>query len=214
MRPMLKQSTMNASKRLRATTHRHQLLKRKRLKRPNNVFCVSLQREWGYSHSLIYFMTTFQVLLDRLNNFHPTQEVYTVIDNSEPEMVALNIKQLMASRNRLGDFLSPKISEDPYFKTKEAAKAYADRKKRMYPETPYDRPNLRINGFFHSTIEATRMGASVKFDAMAGFTPSIDAKYNNTALGLSPDSKSAFSEAVILPEVLRQMKIKTGLGKK
>jgi len=159
-------------------------------------------------------MTTAKMLLDRLSAFSMLNEVHKIIDSNTQNLVILNIQQLMAGKNRLGDYLTPKITDDPFFKTRKQAEAYAAWKKRMYPFTPYNQPNLRINGYLHSTIDAIRVGNVISFDAMAGFTPAIDAKYNNTAFGLSPVHKELIRQHLIIPELRQQLHIKVGITSK
>src|ERR1041384_7595437 len=92
----------------------------------------------------------------RLKGFDIITEVADSVDETKEAMIELNRKQLLRGLDNDGEYLSPKYSEDPYFKSKESAARYAAWKKRIEPEKtdrPEDVPNLYIIGTFHSSIK-------------------------------------------------------------
>ena len=118
----------------------------------------------------------------------------------------LNIEQLMQGLNSLGESLSPKYSEDPYFKSRESALRYARWKKKLFPDTPFDTPNLIIIGTFHNSITAKTSGNQVQFRASATFASSIAAKYGSKELGLSPESKQTAYREIVKPDLVTGIK--------
>lgn len=125
-----------------------------------------------------------------------------ILQRNEAQVRELNIQQLMAGLNNQGRQLSPKYSEDPYFKKPGAGLRYAAWKKKLFPETPFDVPNLIIVGTLHNSVTARRAGDQVQFAASASFAGSVAAKYGNSELGLSPESKqTAFRTIVKQPLV-------------
>lgn len=135
-----------------------------------------------------------------------------IIDNNREAIADINREQLHQGLNRFGRPLSPKYSEDPYFTTAAAAKAYADWKHRLFPDTPYDTPNLIINGYFHSSISMRVVGDSARFEASASFAKSIEGKYNNSALGLNEGGKTEAFNTIIRPPLVRRLADKLGVN--
>ena len=114
----------------------------------------------------------------------------------------------MAGINAEGKPLSPKYSEDPYFKSRESALRYARWKQKLFPDTPFDTPNLIITGVFHAGITVSRAGEQLRFEGKASFSGSVAAKYGGTELGLSPDSKQKAYREIVKPELVAAMREK------
>lgn len=134
----------------------------------------------------------------------------TIMEQNSDDVVDLNKKQLRKGLNRFGQQLSPKYSEDPYFKTAASAKRYADWKKRLFPDMTYDVPNLIITGVYHNSISMAKSGNSLRFAASASFSASVAAKYQGSELGLTDESKhTAYTEIVKAP-LLREVAAITG----
>lgn len=118
--------------------------------------------------------------------------------------------QLMKGEGVDGRPLSPKISQDPYFKSPESAKRYADWKHQLYPETPYDVANLTITGYYHNSLSLTATITRVQYDAGASFSNSIAAKYGNKQLGLNDDSLTTAWNKVVKPSFITIFTYKVG----
>ena len=125
----------------------------------------------------------------------------------------LNRKQLMQGKGRDGKPLAPKYSEDPWFKTPQAAANYAGWKHKLYPQTPYDVPNLIITGVYHASISVQASTDSLTYDASASFAGAIAGKYNNNALGLNEDSKHTAVAQIVMEPLLNYVAANTGLKK-
>ena len=142
----------------------------------------------------------------RLKKVDITKIAGQSLQRNSDKVRELNIQQLMQGLNSEGQQLSPKYSEDPYFKSRESALRYARWKKKLFPDTPFDVPNLIIIGTFHNSVTAKRAGNQVQFRASATFASSIAAKYGNKELGLSPDSKQTAYREIVRPDLVAGVK--------
>lgn len=134
--------------------------------------------------------------------------IETIVARYGHELVGLNQSQLLLGRNTDGELLSPTYLNDPYFKTKEAAQAYAAKKKRLewahrpriifpinYPNKPSDTPNLIVRGNFHdgmyvkSSSDSFTIGSRPRAPLTITDADDIERKYNNKVFGLTPLSK-------------------------
>lgn len=155
-------------------------------------------------------MPTGAEILRRMQRVNILDMAGTIMEQKADEVVELNKKQLHKGLNRFGQQLSPKYSEDPYFKTAAAAKKYADWKKRLFPDMTYDVPNLIINGYYHNSISMAKAGNSLRFTASASFSASVASKYQGSELGLSPESKQTAYTEIVKPPLLQQVAAITG----
>jgi hypothetical protein len=155
-------------------------------------------------------MPTGAEILRRMQRVNIIDMAGSIMEQNADEVVELNKKQLLKGLNRFGQQLSPKYSEDPYFKTAAAAKRYADWKKKLFPNMTYDVPNLIINGVYHNSISMARAGNSLRFSASASFAGSIESKYQGSALGLTDQSKSTAYTEIVKPPLLQQVSAITG----
>jgi len=118
-----------------------------------------------------------------------------IVANHTDELTELNRKQLMKGKSNTGDFLTPRHSQNPFFKTPQAALAYARWKQKITPETPFDVPNLFIIGRYHSSISFKVEANKLVGDASAPFAANIEKTFKGTAIGLNPDArKEAYEE--------------------
>lgn len=86
--------------------------------------------------------------------------------------------------------ITPKYSQDPYFKTKEAAIKYANWKQNITPNTKRDpdTPNLFINGHFYNSLNNVVNATNIQVKTTSPLGSDIVKKYP-TALGLINDNK-------------------------
>ena len=159
-------------------------------------------------------MTTMADFAKKLDKFNMRKATGDILSKNEEKLKDMNIEQLMQGKNSEGKPLSPKYSEDPYFKSREAALNYARWKKRLFPQTPFDTPNLIIVGRFHSSVFVRRSGDQLQFGATVAFAGSVASKYGEKELGLSPENKGkVWSDIVknpLVEEFCRQTGAKAG----
>lgn len=127
-------------------------------------------------------------MLRRLQAISIEGTVGPIIDQNLERLTLLNLKQLKQGKNNRGELLSPKHSENPFFKTPQAAANYAAWKHRLNPDAPYDVPDLKITGVYWDSISFERRGNTVTADASAPFAGKIAQTFNGTPLGLDDDS--------------------------
>lgn len=156
---------------------------------------------------------TIAWFLRRIQATSLTDIAGNVAERNASALVDLNKHQLNKGINRFGGYLSPKYSEDPWFKSAESAKRYADWKKRLYPEMTYDVPNLIITGYYHGGIAMKRMGSRLNFSNDVSFAASVEAKYKGSQLGLSPASKKT-AWGIIRPAFVRELAKQIGVKTK
>lgn len=145
---------------------------------------------------------------DRID-FYAT--VSSIMAAKRNELVELQKEQLHKGIGRDGRYLSPKHSEDPYFKSRESALRYARWKKDLFPDSTYDVPNLFIVGVYHGSISIDVSKSDVRYQASATFAPDIDSKYGNNVLGLTDESKSSAWRELLRQPIVKELKQKTGL---
>lgn len=143
-------------------------------------------------------------MAERWRRLDISGETGKILAGNAAMLADLNAGQLMLGLGNDGKTLSPKISEDPFFKNAAAAKRYADWKHKLFPETPYDSPNLTVDGYKRGDIEVRVEGNMLKFSLTTPFAASAQSKYKGNHLGLSPDSKrTAWSNIVHTPLVAK-----------
>jgi len=154
-------------------------------------------------------MTGYQ-LLQKVQQVDIVNMSGAIIDKKSADVIALNKAQLHKGIGRDGLQLSPKYSEDSYFKTAEAAANYAAWKKRLFPEMTFDVPNFIITGLYHSSISIKIASESVIFESSASFAPNIAAKTKNNTLGLTTESKATVWMDIVKHPLLQEVKQITG----
>lgn len=150
-------------------------------------------------------------MLKRVREVNLTEIAGRIVEENAEKLADINKAQLMKGKNNRGEMLSPKHSENPWFKTKEAALRYASWKHRLYPETPFDVPNLIITGVYHRSISVSRSGDNVDFKASAVFAGNIENTFKGTALGLNDDSMVAVRNDIIQPPLVKEVARELGV---
>lgn len=135
-------------------------------------------------------------------------------------------EQLESGQDGNGAPLSPTYLEDDYFrnrkipwhrtdedtgKTYVGAEGYRDWKRDITPPVkgtmlglpprPADVPNLRIDGTFHSAINAKRVGDVIVIDPGNGRGPAIVSKYSDSILDMGPVTVEYFISTFMLPAI-------------
>lgn len=98
--------------------------------------------------------------------------------------------------------LQPSYLNDPFFKTRKEAVKYMRWKERITPpvrselglrERPVKTPNLRINGYFHHSIQAVRVDGGLKVVSHGvDFAKDVENKYGNALYQLGRTAKRKF----------------------
>lgn len=151
----------------------------------------------------------------RLKPFDIRREVAESIQATEDAYLVLNRKQLRRGRDKNDNYLSPKYSEDPYFKSKEAALRYANWKKSIDVQTdkPFDVPNLYINGRFHNSLHLVANTRVIDFISASPDAKGIEQKFNqNKIYGLTDESKAKYIPENLFPELKQRITSKLGFG--
>ncbi len=149
----------------------------------------------------------------RFEKFNLIDEAADIMQQHEQELADYNRMQLYKGLDADGNFLSPKYSEDPFFKSKESAARYAQWKKDITPDPdrPLDVPNLFINGYYHFSIIAVVRGNVVEFVSNNAIGDSIKRKYKR-ANGLTDESIQKYRGVLLFPLLVRRIAAKTGVG--
>lgn len=142
-----------------------------------------------------------------------------VVSRERGVLLSLNKDQMLLGRNTDGKPFRPTYLNDPYFKTREQAKAYAAMKKKLesehharienptlYPEKSPNTPNLIVTGPFQDGMFITTDTKSFLIGSTYADSDEIESKYDNLVFGISPESKKFFYEHYIHPELLKLLK--------
>lgn len=149
-------------------------------------------------------MGTIADMNRKIQSLHLTALAEKVIAAHTDEMEELQKRQLMQGKDNTGALLTPRHSQNPFFKTPQAAQAYARWKQRITPETPFDVPNLFITGeVYHKGISFKVATERVIADSSAPFAGKVEQTYKNKQLGLNNDSKVELWEDTIRNPIVK-----------
>jgi hypothetical protein len=151
-------------------------------------------------------------LIDSIEVFDPEAEVIQIVEENTAKIADMQRDQMLEGRGVDGDFIRPYYSENPYFKTPEAAKRYAKWKQKITPnpQRPEDVPNLTINNFFHNSLSSKVDGDEFEIETDASFGEDVFSVHKN-ARGLNEEKRLLFAENITLPKFAQVLKEKTGL---
>lgn len=135
-------------------------------------------------------VSNFKRLRDGWNSVDLPEIVADIAEEHEAELAQMNREQLLAGKDNQGRYLI-KYTDDPFFKSREAAIRYMNWKKHISPnkDKPADVADFFISGYTHGTIFANRQGKSIVFDSTGRFNASILQKTNGAYLGLNEESR-------------------------
>ena len=148
-------------------------------------------------------------IIEGLSNFESNIEgivMDEIMDHSE-ELEEMNRDQMLEGIDSYGNPIRPKYSEDPFFKTAEAARKYAEWKMRISPRTgrDIDTPNLFINGFYHSGIKARLADKKIYTSNTSNFGMEVTSTFS-TAEGIAPDNIAILAEKYVAPKIIQELK--------
>lgn len=134
-------------------------------------------------------------------------ELRTLFEASETAILQMQCGQLMEGKDSSGKDIRPYYSEDPYFHSKETAKAYAAWKKRITPNPRRrdDAPNLYINGRFHSELGVYYKPDGFKIDGVSWYAMGIVHKYGLDTFGLNEANRNEIIRPYV-PQIMEHMK--------
>lgn len=151
-------------------------------------------------------------LIDDLDKFDSHQVLLEIVEKNQEVIVDLQSEQWLEGRGVDGDFIRPFYSENPYFKTRDAATRYARWKAKITPnpERPFDVPNLYINGYLHGSLFVRFSGDEFEPDSTVSFADDAFSVHAN-AKGLNAKTRLQFAEQITLPQFAAALLEKTGL---
>jgi hypothetical protein len=126
--------------------------------------------------------------------------VLSLAIEAEPSIVELNRSQLWEGKTNEGKDITPKYSENPFFKSKESAEKYANWKQKITPgkTRKKDVPNLFIDGTFYDSIYAKLYGDEININSNIALGTKIIAVHKKV-LGLNKESLRVVSNAIKEP---------------
>lgn len=168
-------------------------------------------------------MASIQDIINRLEsirkNINSVPEIVSkVVEDNKDVILSLNRDQMLLGRDTEGEVLSPSYLQDPYFKSQEAAQAYARMKyalesqhnsyiwnPQLYPDKDRNTPNLIVRGDFQNAMFITANKTSYTIGSTYIDSPAINSKYKNRIFGLAPKSKEYFYREWILPALINAL---------
>jgi hypothetical protein len=151
-------------------------------------------------------------LVNSLSKFNWEVELDIIVTNNLDKVIELQQEQMMEGKGVDGEFIRPFYSENPYFKTPEAAHKYALWKAKITPNSkrPLDVPNLYINGYYQGSIKARVSAKTLAIGSDSSISDAVEDVHKN-ALGLNAEKRLQFATEITLPEITKAFKEQTGL---
>lgn len=156
-------------------------------------------------------VSNFKRLRDGWASVDLPEIVADIAGEHEAELAQMNREQLLAGKDNQGRYLL-KYTDDPYFKSREAAIRYMNWKKNISPnkDKPADVADFFITGYTHGTIFASRQGTSIVFDSNGRFNASILQKTNGAYLGLNEESRNKGWNTIFRVPTIHKINALTG----
>jgi hypothetical protein len=150
-------------------------------------------------------MGTIRDLLDKAKFVRDNipNEVFEIVQKNKDKIVEFNKDQLFEGKTIFNQDIRPYYTEDPFFKTAQAARNYIAWKQRITPNSKRNpnAPNLYINGYYHSSIDLIFSGKTPLLESRSGSLFSeINNKYQNI-IGLNEDHALSLNYEIIKPEL-------------
>lgn len=153
-------------------------------------------------------MNKIEQQIDKFRKLDIWDIILDVLTKHKSEIVAMNLIQLDEGKNKDGDNITPNYLTDPFFKTEQAARNYANWKAKITPSSKrnYESPNFFITGeLIYNVLTAYRDGDSFVIEPQS-IAKNFDVKYNGL-YGLTGQHLAILKDS-ILPEVLDNIRIK------
>jgi len=144
--------------------------------------------------------------IDKLESFDMVSEAGKLIMENKQQILEMNKDQLWAGENTEGMPIRPSYFEDPFFKTRQQARAYANWKQRITPnpKRALGTPNLFINGYYYNSQDLQVQGTDVVYTSTLIGGEDIDVKYRNIR-GLTPINMQRLMNTRILPGLIKAL---------
>lgn len=129
-------------------------------------------------------------------------EIDKVVQENNETLTKMNTDQMLEGKTTKGTDITPSYLNDPYFKSKKAAQAYANWKNKITPNPKRGRytPNLFINGYYHKSINVQSKDRYVEFYSNVALGQKIELKFKNV-LGLDEKNKEILSKQIVRPRI-------------
>lgn len=156
---------------------------------------------------------TLHELQRRLSRFDLLKLLSESANESKERIADYNREQLLLGLDSNENYLSPRYSEDPFFKSKESAQRYAQWKNKIEPkrDKPFDVPNLYITGRFHNSIEVEVGPTEIGLFSDDANSIGIEQKFTTDIYGLNNESKREYIPKHLLPILKNKITGKLGL---
>lgn len=152
-------------------------------------------------------MVTWVNVLKNIEALDVEETAVQSLDNKKHEALQLNLVQMFRGLKATTGYISPRYSEDPFFKTRQQALLYAQWKMKISPHTdrPEDVPNLFINGRYHQSIEITASKEGYNFSSEDKNAKDIEETFKEI-YGLNAESREYFIEDNLYPDMLEKVR--------
>lgn len=132
--------------------------------------------------------------------------VMGILDDNSELLETMNREQMWEGLDSTGKGIRPRYSEDPFFKSPEAAQRYADWKWKITPSSrDADTPNLFITGPFYRSVTAERQGDFIQFGTDTSLGGKVTSKFT-TVLGVMPKNIDIIRWKWVYPKLIKDMK--------
>lgn len=155
-------------------------------------------------------MATVLELRNRLTSLDIPSQVVSLNEKYRYEFLSANRRQMWDGQNPDGTDITPSYLDDPYFKTRKQAEAYANWKMKITPNAHRNKyaPNLFINGYFYSTL--TLNTTELRITVTDPFGAQVAASHPK-ALGVSMENLKSISDGGYKADFFRYVESVTGL---
>lgn len=152
-------------------------------------------------------MVTWVNVMHNIEALDVEEKAVETLDEKKNEALQLNLVQMFRGLKATQGFISPRYSEDPFFKTRKQALLYAVWKKKISPDTdrPDDVPNLFINGRYHQSIEITADREGYHFKSEDKNAKDIEETFKEI-YGLNAESREFFIDETLYPIMLEKVR--------
>lgn len=153
-------------------------------------------------------MSTAITILNKLEAINVENTAFESIRGTEAQYKELLQDQLRHGKGSDGEDLTPGYLEDPYFKSREAARRYSDWKYKNSPSEGRNRnaPNLYIDGTYHNSISIAASVKGIDSDSNVYFGLDIEIKYRGKANILGGPYRNSYIEDTVKPAFIKKIK--------
>jgi hypothetical protein len=133
-------------------------------------------------------------MAERFRRLELTDVIHNIMSDQRGELVQLNLDQLLGGQAANDQLLTPKFTDDPFFKTRKQALGYAKWKKKLGSKAPFNYPDLFINGYTHARLSAAIEKTTIVFKIDVPWAAELKSKYQDNHLGLNTESHDDYQK--------------------